>query len=117
MSIVKIRAALETALAGMAPAISVAYENVAFSPVAGVPFCKAYLLTGAPQNPTLGSGFYREVGIFQVTLLYPIQAGTSPAAARAEMIQALFARGASFSNGGVTVIVMQTPAITAPEST
>lgn len=115
MAIVAIRSALEVALAGMTPALSIAYENAAFTPVAGVPFCKAYMLTGTPQNPTFGGGFYREVGIFQVTLFYPIQNGTAPAAARAEMIQQKFFRGSSFSNAGVTVRIIQTPAITAAQ--
>lgn len=115
MAIVAIRAALETALAAMTPIVTVAYENAVFTPVPGVPFCKAYLLTGTPQNPTFGGGFYREVGMFQVTLFYPIQNGTAAAALRAEMIQQKFFRGSSFSNAGVTVRIIGTPAITAAQ--
>lgn len=112
MSVVKIRAALETALAGMTPVVPIAYENAAFVPVAGVPYIKAYLLSATPQNPTMGDGYYREVGYMQCTLMYPIQAGTGAAAARAEAIQSLFKRGSVFSNGGVDVKVMATPSIT-----
>lgn len=113
MSIVKIRSALELALSAMTPAISLAYENAAFVPVAGVPYQKPFLLSATPQNPTMGDGYYREVGYMQVTLMYPIQAGTVDAASRALLIQALFKRGSTFSNGGVTVKIMATPAITA----
>ena len=115
MTIVAIRAALETALAGMTPALSCAYENVAFSPVAGVPYQRPYVMAAPPANPTMGDGYYRDQGIFQVTLMYPIQGGSAPAAARADMIRALFRRGASFSSGGLTVKIMTTPVINAAQ--
>ena len=113
MSVVKIRTALEVALAGMTPAVSISYENAAFAPVAGVPYQMAFLLLATPANPTMGDAFHREQGIFQITLMYPIQAGTAAAAARAVLIQAQFARGSTFTSGGVTVRVMATPEISA----
>ena len=111
MSIVNIRKALEVALAAITPAISIAYENAAFAPVVGTPYCKPYLLMATPDNPTMGDGFYRERGIFQITLCYPLQIGTAGAAAQAEVLQTAFKRGATFSNGGVSVKVMATPSI------
>ena len=111
MSAVKIRAALQTALNAMTPSLATAWENVAFAPpVATTPYQKAFVLFAEPDNSEYGAT-YREQGIFQVSLMYPLQAGAGAAAARAELLRATFRRGASFSNGGETVIVTRTPEI------
>ena len=113
MSQVSIRAALETALAAMTPAITTSWENVSFVPPASsVPYQAAYLLFATPDNPTFGNKYHRENGIFQVSLNYPLQAGDSAARTRAELIRTTFYRGASFASGGVTVTIEKTPEIT-----
>jgi len=50
MSVVSIRAALETALAAITPAMSTAYENAPFTPVNGTltrsaTYCSPHLIT------------------------------------------------------------------------
>jgi hypothetical protein len=111
MSIVKVRAALETALNGMSPAVITAWENNAFTPPAStVAYQKAFVLTAEPDNPEYGSSYF-EQGIFQVTLLFPLQTGTAAAAARAELLRTTFKRGASFINSGVTVNITRTPEV------
>jgi hypothetical protein len=111
MTIPNIRNALENALASITPAIDIVHENEAYVPVAGRPFCEAYLMVATPSNPTMGDGFYQELGVFQVSLQYPTEAGTADAAAQAELIRALFKRGATFSDGGVTAQIDRTPEI------
>jgi len=111
MSISSVRIALETKLATITPALSTAYENVPFTPVTGVPYAAAYLLPATPANPTMGDGYYREQGIFQVTLRYPLQAGPKTAADRAELIRAAFKRGTTLTSGTVSVIIERTPEI------
>lgn len=111
MSLVSIRAALETKLAAMTPAISTAYENIPFTPVAGTPYQAAYLMPSDPDNATMGDGHHREQGVFQVSLFYPLQAGAGVAAARAELIKTAFARGQSMTSGSVTVRISKTPHI------
>ena len=111
MSIISIRAALETKLNTITPALSTAWENVPFTPVAGTPYQRVYLMTATPANPTMGDGYYREQGIFQVSLFYPLQTGTLTAATRANLIQTTFKRGTSMTAGGITVIVGNTPEI------
>lgn len=110
MSVVKIRAALETALNAMSPALSTAWENAAFTPVAGTAYQQVNILFAAPDNMEFGSR-HRELGYMQVRLMYPQAVGTSTVAARAELIRTTFYRGASFTNGGVTVIVEKTPEV------
>lgn len=113
MSIVKVRAALETALNSMSPALATAWENNAFTPPAStVAYQKAFVLPATPDNPEYGSS-YSENGIFQITLMFPLQTGTGAAAERAELLRATFPRGASFINSGVTVRIMRTPEISA----
>jgi len=111
MSLVLVRAALETALAAMTPALATAWENVPFSPpTASVPYQAAYLLPSTPDNEEFGSA-HVEQAIFQVSLYYPLQAGAAAAATRAEALRSLFKRGASFTRSGVVVKVTHTPEV------
>jgi len=111
MSQLKIRAALETALASIKPAIDTAYQNFPYTPVTGREYQAAYLLPAAPDNQSMGDGARQERGIFQVSLMYPAGKGAATAGARAELVQALFRRGASFTKDGVTVQIERTPEI------
>lgn len=112
MSSVKIRAALETALNAMSPALATAWENTDFAPPSSsTPYQRAFVMFAEPDNPAFGGGMHRELGIFQINLLYPIQAGSAQAGARAELIRAAFPRGSTFSNSGVTVVISRTPEI------
>jgi len=111
MSIIKIRSALETALNGMSPALATSWENVPFTSVAGTPYQQVFLNPHEPDNPTMGDDFYRERGIFQINLRYPLQTGALAAANRAQLIRTTFKRGASFINNGVAVTVEKTPEI------
>ena len=112
MSYQKIRAALETQLATVSAGLGIAWENVPFSPVAGVPYLKVDWLPNTTQNPTFGGPYRREQGFFQVMLCYPTSMqGSSAAITQAEAIRAAFPRGASFVSGGVTVQIDTTPSI------
>ena len=111
MSLASVRIALESKLNAMTPALSTAWENVPFTPVTGTPYQMVFLLPATPANPTMGDGYYREQGIFQVTLMYPLQAGPKTAADRAELIRAAFKRGTSMTSGGITTIIERTPEI------
>ena len=111
MSIPKIQSALETALKSIVPALSTAYANTDFTPVVDVAYQEAWLLPATPENPIMGDAFHRQAGIFLVKLQYPPDKGSGPAAARAELIAALFKRGASFVKDGVVVQIERTPEI------
>jgi hypothetical protein len=113
MSQSSIRNALENALAAITPAIDIVHENQSYVPISGQPFAEAYVLFATPSNPTMGDGFYQELGILQVNLQYPTEVGTADAAAQAQLIRNAFPRGATFVFGGVTVQVDRTPEISA----
>jgi hypothetical protein len=106
-----IRAMLESRLNTLSPALATAWENAPYTPVVGTPYQAAYLLLATPENPTMGDDYYREQGIFQINLFYPIQAGTATAAARAAAIKTLFKRGTSITSNGVTVQIEATPEV------
>ena len=110
MSVVAIRAALETALNGMSPALSTAFENVPFVPVAGTPYQQVHVLFATPSNQEMGDR-YQELGYMQVKLMYPLSVGTSTIAARAMLIRSTFKRGNTFASGGITTMITDTPEI------
>lgn len=88
-----------------------AWENVPFTPPAPfIPYQQAYLLTAEPDNPEIGGG-YREQGIFQISLRYPLNNGALNAITRAELLRGIFYRGASFIKDSIVVNIEKTPEI------
>lgn len=111
MSQPAIRNALENALAAIAPAIDIVHQNESYAPVVGRPYCEVYVLFATPANPTMGDGFYQEIGVLQVTLQYSTENGTADAADRAALVRSAFRRGKSFTDSGVTVQIDKTPEV------
>ena len=116
MSDQKVRKAFEKRLATMTPALDTAYENANYTPVTGTAYQSAFLLPAQPENDTLGNGYYREVGIFQIGIFYPLNTGPAAAEARAELIRSHFRRGTSMTEDGQTVLVVRTPQRTPGQS-
>ena len=112
MSLVAIRAALETALNGMSPALATAWEDhEADTPEVGTPWQAVYLL-GADARPLeQGGKWHEEPGIFQVNLFYPLGTGPAAVETRAELVRSTFKHGSEFTSSGVTVVVSNVPAI------
>lgn len=111
MSLPNIRDALETALASITPPIDIVHQNEEYEPIPDQPFCDVFLLPAEPGNSTVGQAYHQELGIMQVNLMYPAAAGTLDCAQRAELVRTTFRRGATFTDGGVTVMVNRTPEI------
>lgn len=115
MSSVKVKAALEIALAAMTPALATAWPNVAFIPpvASSAPWQRADVLFAAPEDLEIGATYHREQGVFLVALFYPLQTGGVAGQTRAELLRSVFYRGATFTNSGVSVTIEQTPEISA----
>lgn len=109
MSVVSIRAALETALAAMS-ALATAYENVAYTPTPDTPYQDVAVLFARPDNREI-SASHVELGFMQVTLRYPTNTGSAAAATRAEAIRTAFYRGRSLTSGGIIVTITDTPEV------
>lgn len=109
MSLLAVRRALETALDN-ALSIDLAFENVPYEPTEGTPYARVYLLAAEPDNLEMGA-LITEQGFLQVTLCYPLGAGSSAAMTAAETIRSTFPRGASFTASGVVTTIEKTPEI------
>jgi hypothetical protein len=91
------------------PELPTAWDNGMFEPpMQDQPWQKANFIFGPPDEFTMGQEFYRESGMLQLTLCYPLGEGANDALSRAELIRKTFPRGASFSNEGITVHVAKT---------
>lgn len=111
MSLQTISIALEKHLNAMSPSIATAWENVSYTPVTGTPYQRVNLLPAEPDNSSQGRHHYREIGLMQVLLNYPVNVGRSAAIARAELLRTQFKRGTTLTESGINVIITQTPTI------
>ena len=110
MSILAIQAALEKHLLVMTP-IATAFENKVFGPQTGVPYQRIAHLLNNPRDVSIERDLVRLLGVFQVSLFYPLDGGRVPAMERAEAICAQFAPVLLLQEGGVTVEIDDTPSI------
>ena len=100
--------ALSKHLSAMTPTMSIAWENVNFTPTNGVPHLATWLLPIATQPVTLGPAYWEEFsGIFQITCVYPAGRGTNDAKTKAAAIKTRFKRGTSFTYNTLTVKIKQ----------
>lgn len=111
MSLPDVRAALETGINGLSPALATAWQNHPYSPVNGTPYQRVTMLPATPDDIEMTGKKYLEVGVMQIDLLYPLDNGAGAAEARAELVRDTFYRGASFTSGSVTVDITRTPEI------
>jgi hypothetical protein len=113
MSELLVRRALEKHLAAMASNLAeTRYENEDKTPPAeATPYQRVSFLPAQPDNTVMGAGVYRANGIFQVSLLYPQGDGPANAAAQAELLRSWFKRGTTLAEGGINVLVTDTPAV------
>jgi hypothetical protein len=110
-----IRAAYELRLKNWAdarsPALSVAWENQPFTPPAGA-YLKASLLPATTTSDDLAGTLRTYRGVFQVSVVSPINVGPGAAYGIADELAALFVMNARLTN---TVTVQQvTPCSIAP---
>lgn len=110
MSFPEISVALEGQLRLLSNLLPTQVENVVFNTPQGA-YQRLNYIPAPPENPAIGGHFKREVGYFQVTLLYPLNQGTQAVRAEAERIRSWFPRGSSYQSGGVTVTIDRDGAI------
>lgn len=113
MSQATIRKLLEQRLNSVSGALTAqtAFENVPFRAADGTAWQAATLLPAAPENPTLGDDFHREVGVLQVMLFFPKNKGPAEATAQAQLLMAGFKRGTTMSEGSLRVLIDTTPQV------
>ena len=96
---------LKTWASARVPALQVAWENVTFTPPAGT-YLQAFLLRGKASSRDLGGDNRRRVGVFQINIVAPGNAGPGAAEGIAAELDALFPMNLRLTSG--TFAVMQT---------
>jgi hypothetical protein len=107
MSNAIIRTAFESRLATWAaaqsPALPIAYENRAFIPPANGRYLRAYLLPARTGQDFLDGSQRSYEGVFQVSIVQPLSAGTASAANIALALDTLYPT--SFLEGSTRVYI------------
>jgi hypothetical protein len=111
MSVLAIRQALEEKLKAVIPVLPTAWEHRKYTPDLRKPYQAAYILWADPENPEIGNNMYRQRGIFQVSLFYPIGIGSSEIETRADLLRSTFYRGLTLTEDSINVVIATTPAI------
>lgn len=104
----KIRAAFATRLQTLSRLPPVAWENVAFTPTAGVAYIRPHLLPGEPVQAeigTLGQNWHN--GIYQISIYAPAGQGTATISALRDAIIDHFKRGTLLTYSDITVQVVK----------
>lgn len=113
MSVKSIRQALEVALNTWASAnsVSVAWQNVKFSPSSGTKYVRVSILPADTQNPSMGDDHKRYIGLMQVLIYGDDAVGSSANETLVDSLFTSFARGLSLSAGGVSVRILDSPSV------
>lgn len=117
MSQKKCRAAFEGRLATWAaartPALRICNQNVPFTPTSGETYLKAFLLPADTTSNDLAGDHTAYRGVFQISIVAPINKGSGVAEGIAEELEAQFYTNLQLSVSGLTV-QQTTPARVAP---
>jgi hypothetical protein len=105
MSNVVIREAFESRLTAWAalqvPPLPIAYENRTFSPPLNNRYLRAYLIPARTESNYLAKTDRDYEGVFQISIVLPLSAGTKAASTIASALDALYAP--SFIEGSTRV--------------
>jgi len=108
--ILNAKRACERKLNTLVPSLPIAYESAKFDAPQGM-YLRTQFVIQTPDDPTIGSKYYRERITFQVFVAAKTNEGTAEAFAVAETIRALFTKGTTMIEGGNNIYVLNTPQI------
>ncbi|WP_426269143.1 phage tail terminator-like protein [Dyella kyungheensis] len=115
------RRAIETQLsawaAARAPALQVAFENVPFTPPAGA-YLRGFLLPARTSSQDLAGAHREYSGVYQVSVVAPLNAGPGAAEGIADELATLFPLNQRIAVPGLTlqIVTPVTAAQGAPDS-
>ncbi len=110
MAIVEIKRAAERKLSTLLPTNQTAYEGVSFNPPDTI-HQRVQFVIQRPEDPVLGTGFYRERVTMQVFVVGQINKGTAEVITRAELIREYFKKGTVLNENNIRIHVLRTPQI------
>ena len=106
---IEIKQAFENKINSITPTIQTAYENVTFTPTAGVPYQELYLIPATNDNIFVSGDGFISYGIFQITLKYPTGKGTKDILDRVRLYLGNFKSGDNLVQDGITINILNTP--------
>ncbi len=88
--------------------LDIAWEGVAYDPQTGRPYLRVSLsgYNRTPQGPGSNTIFL-EMGVYSVTVVWPVGEGKAPLLAEADKIRAMFPRNLSLTLSGQAPLVVQ----------
>jgi hypothetical protein len=110
MSVLKTEKALIKHLNLLTPALPTAYEAASFTPPTTI-YQRVQFRVNQPDDPVLGTGYYRERIEMQIFVNAPTNKGTGEALSRAEILRQHFKKSTTLPEAGVLVHVLETPHI------
>jgi hypothetical protein len=110
MAIIEVKRAAERHLSTLTPNIATGYEGVTFTPPVGL-YQRVQFNIQTPDDPVLGTGFYRERITMQVFIAGALNKGTAEVIARAELVRNHFNKGLTLLENNIRIHVLRTPQI------
>lgn len=110
MAILETEIAVERYLNLLDPVLPTAYEGVNFTPPTTMYQVIQYSIN-PPDDPVLGTGYYRERIQLQMFIVGEINQGTGDVISRAELVRNHFKKGTFLSEDGVDIHILRTPQI------
>lgn len=110
MAIIEVKRATERHLSTLTPSVATGYEGVTFTPPAGL-YQRVQFTIQRPDDPVLGTGFYRERITMQVFIAGALNKGTAEVIARAELVRNHFNKGLTLLENNIRIHVLRTPQI------
>ena len=113
MSVLKTAKKLvENKLKTITPSITIAWENVTYTPPAdGSKYLRCSFIVRQPDDTCIGSDYYRENAVFNIYVMDKLGIGTGGALDTAEAIRSLFSKKTTMQEGNVRIHILKTPHI------
>ena len=94
----------------LVPVLPTAFEGLSFDPPTTM-YQRCQFLIQSPDDPVLGTGYYRERIQFQVFIVGEANKGTAEAIQRAEIVRERFKKGTTLLEGGFRIHILSTPKV------
>ena len=92
------------------PNLPTAYEGLSFTPPSTI-YQRLQFRINQPDDPVLGTGYYRERMEMQIFVNAPTNKGTGEALSRAQLLRTHFKKGTTIVESGILIHILETPQI------
>ena len=110
MSVLKTERALIKHLNTLTPSLPTAYEGASFTPTSAT-YQRIQFRISPPDDPVLGTGYYRERIEMQIFVNTASNKGTGEALSRAELLRQHFKKSTTLTEDGMLIHILETPRI------